>query len=128
MNLTPSKRRPSDANRAGTDKSPTDPRRTMLLVISIGLLVACAVVTWKFGSEGSARFLSAATGRVGLLMGALWLAWPSLKKPARWLPPGIAMAGVIGLAVMAVRPQLILVVVPAIGTIAALTVFIRGLK
>ncbi len=108
--------------------TPPDVRRTLLLVISILLLMACAVTTWRFGSDGSARFLSAATGRVGLLMGALWLAWPSLKKPARWLPPGIAVAGVIGLAVIAVRPQLMLVVFPAIGTIAAITIFIRGLK
>ncbi|WP_246114379.1 hypothetical protein [Rubripirellula tenax] len=125
--LPPSDRR-SDIDRSSTDSPATDPRRLMVLVISIVLLVACGVVTWKFGSDGSARFLSAATGRVGLLMAALWLAWPSLKKPARWLPPGIAVAGVIGLAVIAVRPQLALVVFPAIATVGAITVFVRGLR
>lgn len=105
-----------------------DVRRAMTGVIAIGLLCVCGVVTWKFGDDGPARVVSAATGRIGLMMAALWLAWPSLKRPARWLPPGIAMAGVIGLAVVAARPTLILVVLPAIGTIAAITVFIRGLK
>jgi len=111
-----------------SSQNPPDVRRTMVLVIAIVLLAIFAVAKWRFGEEGSVRFLTAATGRVGLVMGAVWLAWPSLKKPARWLPPGIAMAGVIGLAVIAVRPTLILVVVPAIGTLAALTMFIRGLK
>ncbi len=100
----------------------------LVLVIAILLLVACGVTTWKFGTDGTARFFAASTGRVGLLMAALWLAWPSLKKPARWLPPGIAVAGVMGLAVIAVRPQLALVVFPAITAIAAITVFMRGLK
>lgn len=107
---------------------PIDVRRTMIGVIAIALLAACGAVTWKFGGDGSSRIVSASTGRIGLMMAALWLAWPSLKRPARWLPPGIAMAGVIGLAVVAARPTLILVVLPAIGTIAAITVFIRGLK
>lgn len=110
------------------DGGTVDPRRVLVLALAIGLLAACVLVRWRWGTDGSIRIFSDATGRVGLVMAALWLAWPSLKKPARWLPPGIAMAGVIGLAVLAVRPQLIFVVVPAIGTIAALTFFIRGLK
>lgn len=107
---------------------PVDVRRILIGVIAILLLLVCGVVTWKFGDDGSVRFVVAATGRVGLMMAALWLAWPSLKRPARWLPPGIAMAGVVGLAVVAARPSLVLVVLPAIGTIAAITVFVRGLK
>lgn len=110
------------------DGTPPDHRRTLMLVMCVVLLSICGWVTWRWGDEGPARMVSAATGRIGLLLAALWLAWPSLRRPAAWLPPGIAMAGVIGLAVLAVRPTLILVVVPAIGTLAALTVFIRGLK
>lgn len=111
-----------------TVSRPTDNRRVMVGVIAVALLLICGVLSWKFGSADSARVVIAATGRIGLMMAALWLAWPSLKRPARWLPPGIAMAGVVGLAVVAARPTLILVVLPAIGTIAAITVFVRGLK
>lgn len=105
-----------------------DPRRILLLVIAIVLLATCAVVTGMFGNDGPARFVAAATGRVGLVMGALWLAWPSLKRPARWLPPGIAVAGVVALAVLAAQPRLILVAIPALGTLIAVTALLRGIK
>ena len=76
-------------NRPEHDSS--DYRRVLVLVIAIGLLLTCGIVTWKYGQAGSSKFVAAATGRVGLVMVALWLAWPSLRKPASWLPPGFAV-------------------------------------
>lgn len=100
----------------------------LVLIIAIGLLATCAVVTWKYGSQGSAKFVAAATGRVGLVMGALWLAWPSLRRPASWLPPGFAVIGVVALGVLAAQPRLIIVAIPALGTLLALATFIRAIK
>jgi len=99
-----------------------------VLIIAIALLATCAVVTWKYGGQGSAKFVAAATGRVGLVMGALWLAWPSLRRPASWLPPGFAVIGVVTLGVLAAQPRLIIVAIPALGTLLALATFIRAIK
>lgn len=72
--------------------------------------------------------LANAAGRVGLVMGGLWIAWPSLLRPINWLPPGIAVAGVIALGVIAARPNLAIVAIPLVGTALFVTTIIRGLK
>lgn len=109
-------------------QEPRDYRRTLLLVIAIGLLLVCAIVSWRFEQSGSARLITAATGRIGLLLGALWLAWPSLRRPAQWLPPGVAVLGVLTLIVLAAQPRLFVVVIPAFGGLLALATFIRAIK
>ncbi len=106
----------------------TDYRRILVLVTAIALLASYAVISWGIGASGSAEFAASATGRMGLMMMALWLAWPSLRRPASWLPPGFAVAGVVALAVLAARPRLIVVAVPAFGVLLALTTFIRAIR
>ena len=101
--------------------------RILVLVIAIAMLGG-ALAAWKYGDETWSTFASAAMGRIGLVMAALWLAWPSLQRPARWLPPGIAVACVIGLMVLAAKPRLIFVVLPAIGTLTVLTGMVRGFR
>lgn len=109
-------------------EQPRDPRRTLVLVLAIVLLSVCGFVTFQYQQSGTAKFVSAATGRIGLVMGALWLAWPSLRRPAKWLPPGIAVLGVVMLAVLAAQPRLIVVAVPAFAALLALATFIRTIK
>ncbi len=100
----------------------------MVLVLAIGLLLVSGIVTWRYGQAGSSRFVAAATGRIGLVMAALWLAWPSLRRPARWLPPGFAIMGVVILAILAAQPRLIVVAVPAFGALLALATLIRSIN
>lgn len=107
---------------------PQDHRRVLVLVIAIVLLLTYGVVSWRFGNQGSAKFVAAATGRIGLVMGALWLAWPSLRRPASWLPPGFAVIGVVALAVLAAQPRLIIVAIPALGALLALATVVRTIK
>ena len=109
-------------------KKPSDYRRNLLLVLAIGLLLITGFVTWRYEQSGSARLVAAASGRIGLVMGALWLAWPSLRRPAKWLPPGVAVLGVVILAVLAAQPRLIIVAVPVFGGLLALATFIRSIK
>lgn len=99
-----------------------------MLFLAIALLLVCGFVTWQYQQSGSAKFVAAATGRIGLVMAALWLAWPSLRRPASWLPPGIAVLGVVMLAVLAAQPRLIVVAIPAFGGLLALATFIRSIK
>ncbi|MCG8648279.1 MAG: hypothetical protein MI861_00515 [Pirellulales bacterium] len=113
------------------NKAPTDPppdyRRTMVLIVA-ALLLAGGIVSWWYGQGAQAKLVTAAMGRVGLVMGALWLAWPSLRRPARWLPPGMAVAGVLTLAILAAQPRLVLVAIPALMGLLTLAAVIRTLK
>jgi hypothetical protein len=117
-----------NAPKTNTPENSSDPRRVLVLIIAVGLLVVSGWVTWRYGQAGSAKFAAAATGRIGLVMGALWLAWPSLRRPARWLPPGFAVIGVITLGVLAAQPRLIIVAIPAFGALLALATVIRSFK
>jgi hypothetical protein len=110
------------------DSEPRDYRRLCVLVLAILLLLASGVVSWRYGQAGSAKFVAAASGRIGLVLAALWLAWPSLRRPARWLPPGFAVMGVVVLAMLAAQPRLIVVAVPAMAALLALATVIRSLK
>lgn len=105
-----------------------DIRRLLVLIMSLGLLTTSGLLTWRFGQAGSTEFAAAAAGRIGLVLGAMWLAWPSLRRPAQWLPPGIAVAGVLALVVLAAQPRLIVVAIPALVGLLALATVIRSLK
>ncbi len=106
---------------------PADAKRTLVLVMAIVLLAGSVFSRW-YGSESSNVFAAAAMARIGLVLGALWLAWDSLRRPARWLPPGIAVLGVVGLIAIASQPRLALVVIPALGTLIVLGTVIRAVK
>ena len=104
----------------------TDYRRSLVLVMAIGLLATSAWVLWRYENTGTVKMVGSATGRIGLVLGALWLAWPSLRKPASWLPPGFAVLGVLVLAILAAQPRLILVMVPAFGGLLVLASIFRA--
>ena len=108
-----------------SQSSPPDIRRTMLLILAVGLLIAYGVLSWRYGQSNVA---AAATGRIGLVLGALWLAWPSLSRPAQWLPPGFAVMGVLALVMLAANPRMIIVAIPALGTLLVLGTIIRMIK
>ena len=106
-----------------------DSRRWLVLAIAVVLLAVWAIATFVFQKDGGAgSFASAAAGRIGLVMGALWLAWPSLRRPASWLPPGIAVAGVGALVLLAAQPRLIVVAIPALGLLLAVATTVRVFK
>lgn len=77
------------------------------LVIGIGLLLLAP-------RDENNTALSVAGGliRVGLVIGALWLAWPSITGLLSRTPKWMLTAAAIGIVVCVVRPQLLLIVVP----------------
>ena len=109
-------------------------RRTLTGFLSVFLLITAgtfAMTTWMtdwVGSQSTRDFLIAGMTRIGLVFGAIWLAWDSLKRPARWLPPGLAVAGVIGIVVVAAQPKLILAIVPLLGGLAILSSILRAFR
>lgn len=112
---------------ASTGKS-KDYRRLLVLILAIGLLSTCAWVSLRYENTGTVKVIAAATGRIGLVLGALWLAWPTLRTPARWLPPGFAVMGVCLLAILAAQPRLIVVLLPAFGGLLVLASIVRSMR
>jgi len=110
----------------GPSKPDTDVRRLMALVISVSMLGIALGTWWFLGDQsGSSKFLAAACGRIGLVMGALWLAWPQLKKPARWLPASAPVIGVVALIVVAAQPRLLIPAIPIVGVLITLSGFVK---
>ncbi|MEM9588210.1 MAG: hypothetical protein AAGA03_13090 [Planctomycetota bacterium] len=101
-------------------------RRLTLLIALICLAVGGAILALR-GDAGS-RFAANSLIRMGLVIGALWLAWDSLRKPAKWLPAGVVIAGVIALLVVAAQPRLILVAVPALTAVITLGAIARSFR
>lgn len=125
--------RSSDADASDRRGAP-DPRRVLVGGLAAILLLASATAWWTgwlsaaVGSDSSADFARAAMGRIGLVLAALALAWDSLRRPASWLPPGLAAAGVAGIAILAAQPRLILVVLPLLGVLTGLAVVVKMVR
>jgi hypothetical protein len=111
-----------------TTTSTHDYRRSLVLVLSVGLLSISGWMLWNYENTGTVKFAAAASGRIGLVLAALWLAWPTLRKPASWLPPGFAVLGVLMLAILAAQPRAVVVMVPAFGALLALASFVRAMR
>jgi hypothetical protein len=83
-------------------------------------LIALAVLLGGVGTlvlaprDDNNTALSVAGGliRVGLVLGALWLALPSITGILTRTPRWVLTAAVIGIIVCVIRPQLLLLVVP----------------
>lgn len=102
----------------------SDIRRLMALIVGATLLII-SLLAWWFTDGSSGTFAAAACGRIGLVLLALWLAWPSLKRPAKWLPAGAAVVGVVALIVVAAQPRLLIPAIPIVGGLITLSAFIR---
>lgn len=105
--------------------SKLDVRRTLLLLIALVSMGVGIVLSLRGELESGRILASASAFRIGLVMFALWLALPSLKKPAQWLPPGMAALCLVGIMAVAAQPRLILIIAPAIGTLLTLGWLVR---
>ncbi len=110
---------------------PGHSRRHLAGLVAVACLLAAALAKFSGGLEqlsGSAStsgFLVASLVRIGLVFGAIWFAWDSLKRPARWLPPGLAVLGVVAIIAVAAQPKLIIAALPLFGVVAVLTSVLR---
>lgn len=92
------------------------------------IMLSASLLAWWFGSGSSGEFMAAACGRIGLVLGALWLAWPSLKRPAKWLPASAPVIGVIALVVLAAQPKLIIPAIPIVGGLITVSALARAFR
>ncbi len=83
--------------------------RTLLGILALGCFVA-GVVMVGMGRGGGE--VAGALVKVGAVLGALWLALPSITGILSRTPKWVLTAAVIGIIVCVVRPWLLLLVVP----------------
>lgn len=97
--------------------------------IAISALLMIAPETWMplggFGDSGSRRFAAGMLGRLGLMMSALWLAWPSLRRPASWLPPGAIVLVIGAIAILAMRPRMVTFLLPTLAILITMGWFVK---
>ncbi|OYP34610.1 hypothetical protein CGZ80_14180 [Rhodopirellula sp. MGV] len=91
-------------------------------------MLTVALLSYLFYDTSSGTFFSAAFGRVGLVLAALWLAWPSLKKPAKWLPASVPVIGVCAIIVIAAQPRLLIPAIPMVGALITLSTVISAFR
>jgi hypothetical protein len=89
--------------------------RLKIGLVALALLVA-AVVLYARGPGGStANGLAGACMKVGLVLGALWLAMPQIMRFFSRTPRWLLTAGVIALIVCVVKPMLLIFAIPLLG-------------
>jgi hypothetical protein len=103
-------------------------RRWALLVIGCGCVVAGLWANFREASGGGSQFAGNSVLRIGIVLVALWLALPTLKKPLQWLPPGILVVCLVGVGALAAQPKLIFVIAPAAGGLLAVAGVVRFLR
>ncbi|MEX0667591.1 MAG: hypothetical protein WD313_04615 [Acidimicrobiia bacterium] len=85
--------------------------RRLVAAVALLLSVAGAFIYWQ-GNQISGGILV----RSGLVLGAIWLAWPALSNlNPRWLVPAVAI-----LTFAVTRPGLLIWIVPALLVFALL--------
>jgi len=87
-------------------------QRNLLGVIALVLLVAGGVVALGLAGPASSASWTGSAIKIGLMLGAIWLALPQIE---RWLvntPQWLLVASLIGIVLIAIRPWGAVVIVP----------------
>ncbi|MEM0926196.1 MAG: hypothetical protein AAGJ83_09200 [Planctomycetota bacterium] len=103
-----------------------DIRRAALLIVAVVVLAIAAATYWYAGKDG--KLAAEMMGRIGIVLMALWIAWPSLKRPAKWLPASAPVIGVVALIVVAAQPRLILPAIPMVAVLVSLSAIVRAFR
>lgn len=90
-------------------------RRHAVGIIALVLLTS-AFALWLWQSDGDYDMLLGALVRVGMVMGALWLAWPDVQRLPAWTFAAVPIL----LLVIAVKPKWFLFLLPILIALAVL--------
>lgn len=102
-------------------------RRTILGILALGLLAAAGGLYWGGLADDYTPVLSACL-RLGLVLGALWLAFDQVDDFVSRTSPWMMGGALLCLLIIVVRPRAILAVGPLLAAAAALRYLGRFLK
>ena len=86
--------------------------RTLLGICALVSLVAGGITLARGQNDITSTSFAAGCLRVGLVLGAMWLALPQINRMLATTPRWLLVSLGIGLVVIVVRPWLALVVIP----------------
>lgn len=89
--------------------------RTALGIVAAALLAIGLMTAFRGPADGSAAGFAGGCVRVGLVLAALWLALPQIVSFFTRTPKWLLAASGIGIVVCAVKPLLLLLVVPVLA-------------
>ena len=89
--------------------------RNLLGCLAIGLLLLGGAFTFNGDASGNSLGFAGGCVRVGLLLGALWLALPQVQSFFAKTPRWLLIASAIGLIVVVIKPMLLVVALPMLG-------------
>ena len=101
----------------------------------IGVMALVAAVTWwltrgtgagEFASSGVAT--AAGAGRLALMSAALFVAYPTFRRPMRLVPPAALAGAMIAVGVACFRPRLLLPLLPVLVALAIWTWLTRKVR
>lgn len=101
--------------------------RSLLGLIALGLLLGGVWVQFSSGESGVKSAASAGV-RIGLVLGALWLALPQITEMFAKTPRWLLLAGVIVVAVVAINPMLLWFAAPVLIAVWLLNSRFGGLS
>ena len=103
-------------------------RRQLLGIIASCLLSAGAFILWNYGTDGeSASLYGSICLRLGLVLGAIWLAFPQILQIWSKRPSGTTVLIGVGVLALIAYPKSAIVMVPIILILLGLN-FITWLK
>ncbi len=122
-----SKKPPTDIHEfAITLKSPNTYRRMIVGILSVGLLIAAVLLFFSYGPElGWNNVFVGVCLRLGLVLGAIWLAWPQVAKLANVLPRVFLIGGGLILAAGVIYSRLLPIAVAIIVVAIVLQLVMR---
>ena len=106
------------------DGSPLAVRKLIVGLISLGCLVTAAAL-WIFAEDPEKNPATAVTMRLGIMLGALWLALPSRGDSVAWGKALPAILAVIMVLAMIRNWRILVYAIPLAIVVAILAAFIR---
>ena len=107
------------------------PRRLVLGGLAIGMLALATVMyvsMWQSGGGASLGGPAGILGRVGLVLLAIFLAWPVLEKQADRIPLFLLGTLLGGILFLAIRPQMGRIIVALVALMFAIHFGLRFLS
>lgn len=86
--------------------------RPTLGIISLVLIMGGAILMLR--PIGGDSYLGAISVRAGLVLGAIWVSLPNIRRAPRWLLSAIAVLAMV----LIVRPRLMLYALPVAAVVA----------
>jgi hypothetical protein len=104
-------------------------RRHALGLFAVTFLTAAGILAYRIGlNEVQESVSTSICLRVGLVLGAAWLAYPQLQQLGRQFPPWLIAATAFGMLLLLVQPKAFRFLLPVILILLALQMLGRFLQ